>query len=230
MSEVEPRRAIGRPRSIDRDKILAAAHRLGLENLTMRAIADELGVTTQALYNHIGGRRELLVLLANDYSELFELDVDDGASWQVWLAEFATSLRGHLQTHPGLAASVVTEGPATPAALQFVERTVAKLRASGFNAMAALRAYRIVLEFVVGWAEHHDRAGAGADRSSEPDRGSPLHDEIVAAWSSDDDELFAFGLDALLVGLAEVNQSNRPPTPARQAASNGRAGRARATG
>ncbi|MEZ5263050.1 MAG: helix-turn-helix domain-containing protein [Acidimicrobiales bacterium] len=92
--EAEHRRAIGRPRSIDREKIVAAAHRLGLEKLTMRAVAAELGVTTQALYNHIGGRRELLVLLANDYSELFELDLDEEtATWRGWLTEFARSLR-----------------------------------------------------------------------------------------------------------------------------------------
>ncbi|MEZ5232208.1 MAG: TetR/AcrR family transcriptional regulator C-terminal domain-containing protein [Acidimicrobiales bacterium] len=199
--EAEHRRAIGRPRSIDREKIVAAAHRLGLEKLTMRAVAAELGVTTQALYNHIGGRRELLVLLANDYSELFELDLDEEtATWRGWLTEFARSLRTHLRTHSGLAASVVTQGPATPAALRFVERTVAKLGEGGFTVPEALRAYRVTLEFVVGWCQHNDLAPQ-PERLTVPDAASPLHEEIVAAWAADDDELFGFGLAALLEGL-----------------------------
>lgn len=201
MSEAENRRAIGRPRSIDRDKIVAAAHRLGLEKLTMRAIATELGVTTQALYNHIGGRRELLMLLANDYREVFQLDLDEAAAtWRTWLSEFALSLREHLRTHSGLAASVLTRGPETPAALQFVERTVAKLHEAGFATPHALRTYRVVLEFVVGWCQRHDLAAA-PDRPVEPQLASPLHDELVAAWAVDEHELFLFALDALLDGL-----------------------------
>ena len=80
MGEAGQRRAIGRPRSIDRDKIVAAANEIGVERLTMRAVAEHLGVTTQALYNHIGGRRELLALLANDYGDTFDLPADDSAT------------------------------------------------------------------------------------------------------------------------------------------------------
>ncbi len=201
MGVAEHRRSIGRPRSIDREKIVAAAHRLGLEKLTMRAIADELGVTTQALYNHIGGRRELLVLLANDHSALFDLPVEfDGVTWQRWLTEFGVSVRTHLRTHSGLAASVITQGPATPASMRFVERTVAKLREGGFTTADAVRAYRLVLEFVVGWCQHHD-LGSAPLHDVEPDASSPLHAEIVAAWRTDDEELFRFGLATLLDGL-----------------------------
>lgn len=214
MSEAEHRRAIGRPRSIDRDKIVAAAHRLGLEKLTMRAVAVELGVTTQALYNHIGGRRELLLLLANDYSEVFQLDLDEReAGWRSWLTEFSLSLRQHLRSHAGLAASVLSRGPETPAALQFVERTVTILQEGGFTTPHALRTYRVVLEFVVGWCQRHDLAAA-PDHPAEQRFPSPLHDELIAAWAIEERELFLFALGALLDGLdpARGPQDVRAPT------------------
>lgn len=203
MSELELRRGIGRPRSIDRDKIVATAHRLGLENLTMRAIAEQLGVTTQALYNHIGGRRELLLLLANDHRELYDLGPDSAdLPWRPWLTGFAHALRRHLDEQPGLAAAVVTRGPASPAALRFVEATVAKLMADGFGADGALRTYRVVLEFVVGWAQrdaHPDPVGTVRPIETT----SELQATIVGAWSGErDDDLFALGLAALLDGLA----------------------------
>lgn len=213
MTELTERRGIGRPRSIDRDKIVAAAQRLGVENLTMRAVAEELGVTTQALYNHIGGRRELLVLLANDYSELFELDDEaDPSDWRAWLTTFASGLRRHLRTQPGLAASVVTQGPTTPAALRFAERAVDTLGEAGFSPADALRAYRIVLEYVVGWSQRHDR-GTGPDhgvvRLAEGDGTSRHWPHIAGAWAVDNDELFDFGLRCLLDGFTRLLDAGR---------------------
>lgn len=203
LDEAELRRGIGRPRSIDRDKIVATAHRLGLENLTMRAIAEQLGVTTQALYNHIGGRRELLLLLANDHSELYDLG-PDGADlpWRPWLSGFAHALRRHLDDQPGLAAAVVTRSPTSPTALRFVERTVAKLAEDGFSVADALRAYRVVLEFVVGWTQrdtHPEPAGHLPPVETTTD----LQAAITAAWSdSAGEDLFSLGLEALLDGLS----------------------------
>jgi hypothetical protein len=171
-------------------------------------------VTTQALYNHIGGRRELLTLLANDYIELFQLGEElADAPWRPWLTAFARSLRAHLRAHPGLAASVVTQGPNSPQAVEFVERTVEKMVAGGFSAASALRSYRVVVEFVVGWAQHHDGLPP-SDRPPRPDlspplRSSPIGEDIMGAWTDDDEELFAFGLDALIEGLEQAGGAPR---------------------
>jgi AcrR family transcriptional regulator len=59
MRQSTPRR--GRPPSITRDQIVEKAlHRLdeaGVDELTMKALAGDLGVTTMALYRHVGGSR-----------------------------------------------------------------------------------------------------------------------------------------------------------------------------
>ncbi len=223
MGQETSRRGIGRPRSIDRDKIIAAANHIGIEHLTMRAIAEHLGVTTQALYNHIGGRRELLTLMANDYGDLIELDPDDFPSWPDWLRSFAHSLTAHLAERPGLAGSVVTRGPTSPAALRFVDATITKMAADGFDEQAALRAYRAVLELVVGWVQRNEaRSGEGANDQahrtmfyeavSRSDLDQLPHlAHIAAGWSRGDDELFRYLVEALVAGIAAVGNAEPGP-------------------
>jgi AcrR family transcriptional regulator len=214
VGEAGQRRAIGRPRSIDRDKIVAAANEIGIERLTMRAVAESLGVTTQALYNHIGGRRELLTLLANDYGDAFDLPGDGSGDWQAWLAGFGHSLRARLLARPGTAASVTTRGPTSAAAVRFVDRTISKMGQAGFDEQEALLAYRSVLELVVFGVQREEL------RSSDPARDQaqrglfyealtacdpddlPNLAFIAAGWSRrNTDEMFDFSLGCLLAGI-----------------------------
>src|SRR5258708_31960523 len=78
---VKPR---GRPRQIDRERIVEAALDVGLESLTMRAVAERLGVHPSALNYHVSGREGLLGAVA---SSVFELAWQEpwspspGATW-----------------------------------------------------------------------------------------------------------------------------------------------------
>ena len=54
-----PRRKAGRPPRISRAMIAQAAHELGLEGLTLKAVADHLGVSVAALYHHVSGKDDL---------------------------------------------------------------------------------------------------------------------------------------------------------------------------
>ena len=236
MGEAAQRRAIGRPRSIDRDKIVAAANEIGLERLTMRAVAEQLGVTTQALYNHIGGRRELLALLANDYGDAFDLPADESDGWQSWLAGFARSLRARLLARPGTVVSVTTRGPTSPAAVRFVDRTISKMGEDGFDEQEALLAYRCVLELVVGGVQRQELRDADPERdqahralfyealaASDPDD-LPNLAFIAAGWSRrNPDELFEYSLGCLLAGIEadrgwlSRRRSQQPTDPAASA-------------
>lgn len=226
MGGAQARRSVGRPRSIDRDKILAAANRIGVERLTMRAIAAELGVTTQALYNHIGGRRELVLLLANDYDHCFDHDPIALVHWQPWLSAFARALADHLAGQPGLAGSVSTRGPTSSAALRFVDLTIQKMTAEGFEPAAALDAYRAVLELVVCWVQHGEALGdpeaPGRERALFVEALTHADDKelthlpsIAARWGRSRTELFDYVLAALLAGIATLGPfpPGAPPTP-----------------
>ena len=55
---------IGRPPRIDRTAIAEAVLELGLDGISMKAVADHLGVSVAGLYHHVANRHELLVLAA----------------------------------------------------------------------------------------------------------------------------------------------------------------------
>ncbi|MDH4145398.1 MAG: TetR/AcrR family transcriptional regulator C-terminal domain-containing protein [Acidimicrobiia bacterium] len=216
MTETTPKRPVGRPRSIDRDKIVRAANEIGAERLTMRAVAQHLGVTTQALYNHIGGRRELMALLANDYGDVFDIPLHDAADWRELLMGFARALRQRLLDRPGTAASVTTRGPTSPDAVLFVDRFLGAMRRElGVDEQVALLAYRSVLELVIGSVQRaeleandpdNDRAHRAlfyeALTNTEPQRLEHLA-FIAAGWGRyPSATLFEYTLTCLVDGIA----------------------------
>jgi AcrR family transcriptional regulator len=210
----EERRPIGRPRVIDRAKILAAANEIGLERLTMRAVAEHLGVTTQALYNHVGGRRELVALMANDYGESTPMPSDEITDWREWLAVFATDLRSLLLARPGMAESLMSQGPTTPQALRFVDRAIALMSADGFDEREAIVAYRMIVEFVIAAVQRQEKNEAATSSGghpnalfyealakSDPDE-LPYLAHIAVGWDRQSpDETFEHTLSCLLQGI-----------------------------
>jgi AcrR family transcriptional regulator len=213
VQETVPRRPSGRPRLIDREKIVRAASEIGADRLTMRAVAEHLGVTTQALYNHIGGRRELMALLANDYGDIFDIEISEGEGWQEMLAGFARALRQRLLDRPGTAAGVATRGPISTASIRFVDRLITSMGRSGYTAADAMLSYRAAVELVVGSVQRKELLDADPSREqanrllfyealaeSDPDS-LPNLAHIAAGWNRrDPDELFEYALTALIAG------------------------------
>ncbi|HZS23752.1 MAG TPA: TetR family transcriptional regulator [Gaiellaceae bacterium] len=89
---------------LDRDSIVAAALDLadtrGLEAVTLRSLAELLGVTPMALYRHIAGKDALLDAMADElYRELLPRG-RDGGDWWADLANVARASRRVLLAHP----------------------------------------------------------------------------------------------------------------------------------
>ncbi|HEX5097651.1 MAG TPA: helix-turn-helix domain-containing protein, partial [Acidimicrobiia bacterium] len=89
MADVIERRKVGRPARLDRDMIAKAAHEVGLDRVTMKAVADRLGVSVPGLYHHIEGRDDLMRLAAEYSASRIPLPVDRGQHWAAWLLEWA---------------------------------------------------------------------------------------------------------------------------------------------
>jgi AcrR family transcriptional regulator len=83
------RRRVGRPPQISRQAIAEAAQQVGLSNLTLKAVADHLGVSVAGLYHHIRGKEDLLRLAAEHTATHSEVPLDHGQHWAEWLAEWA---------------------------------------------------------------------------------------------------------------------------------------------
>src|SRR5512143_4252593 len=98
---VPPRRGRGRPRRIDRKKILDAAAQMSAGELSMPELAKHMGVSVAALYRYVGGRDQVLELLGRHAMATLELPAQDHAHWAEWMLGYAGALRGALRRFPG---------------------------------------------------------------------------------------------------------------------------------
>jgi TetR/AcrR family tetracycline transcriptional repressor len=141
----------------------------GLEALTLRRLAGELGVSAPTLYWHVRNKRELLDLMAEALVARAghrSPAPAHGQPWWDWLAERArvqwralTSLRD--------AALVVAGNRPTEARLPEIEQVVASLVAVGFPPTEALRTILAIGNYVIGCAVEHQ---AEAARPPDPGR------------------------------------------------------------
>ncbi|HEX4216110.1 MAG TPA: helix-turn-helix domain-containing protein [Candidatus Dormibacteraeota bacterium] len=181
------------PRPLTTPAIVDAARRVadseGLTGLNLRRVARELGTGQASLYRHIGGRRELMTLLAGDLASGFPLVRAEEAPVFEQVVLQWKALRRHLLEHPW-GASIIAEGEWVPDSAQPVfEHCLALLRAAGLDRAAALQTYRTLWHLLLGDLLSHHPFGHAAGESREPE------------------EAFTWGVRSLLLG------SGASPTP-----------------
>ena len=117
------------------DHALALADALGLEALTMRRLAQELGVTTMALYWHFRSKEELLAGLGDRVWAEIDIDLDPAADWSAALRGLLESLVQMLRAHP-CASQLLLSGEKMhgEASLLATETALAVLQRGGFDA------------------------------------------------------------------------------------------------
>lgn len=97
-SSVSHRRTRGRPRSIDRETVLAAAMQLADSDLNLPALAEKLGTTVTTLYRLFGDKVGLQIAM---YAQaLRHLDRIEGATWSAWLDSYVKALLKLTQRYP----------------------------------------------------------------------------------------------------------------------------------
>jgi AcrR family transcriptional regulator len=105
---------------------------VGLDGLTMRRLAEELGVTAASLYRHVRDKDELLVLLADEISGQVPL-VDESLPWHQMLTQAAHGYRRVLLAHRDAARLLASTPPAGPQRLVRIEAILQVLLAAGFD-------------------------------------------------------------------------------------------------
>ena len=201
--------ATPRRRDLSRDRLIAAALRLidgkGVQALSMRALAEAVGVTPMALYNHFVGKRELLAAVADHVVGTAEFD-GGHADWRDQIRHCFSTLRGLCLAHPGLPALLEVEGAAPASVFAPLEVTLRALRAAGLDEPDGLRTYYLLVGFTLGQAAYQTRPVA----SLEPERGRRARidghgqagggrGEPPAAW--DFDASFSYGIELVLKGM-----------------------------
>ncbi len=138
-----------RRRPLDREQIVRAAlgllDEVGLDELTMRRLAERLGVQAASLYRHVRDKGELLVLLADEISGEIPF-VDLAGTWEEQLAAMAQNARRGLLAHRDGARLLAITPPAGPRRLKQIEQLLWVLRSAGLSNRDAARAAHHLLD------------------------------------------------------------------------------------
>lgn len=201
-----------RPRSLTRQGIAAAAlaviDRDGLEALTMRTAARELGVATMSLYRYVADRDELEALVVDHVVADLDLSLPD-ADWRERLAVLAGRLREASTEHRGVVPLLLRHRHTSPAALRWIEATLGVLTEAGFTGRRRVIAQRTLVGFVFGVLQNEyygPLAGAGTAVMAQLSiKDFPLLAATAAqAGELSAEEEFHGGLAVVLDGLARV--------------------------
>ncbi len=218
------------------DRIVRAAidlaDREGLEELSMRRLAVELGTGTTTLYRHVAGRDELLDLMIDAAYGSAGLELPaTPMGWRDGLRFVAVATRTVLLAHPWLASQYATRSPVGPNAVRGAELVSALALELADDPTTAAEVTSTLLSYVQGavgaeLAEAAEQRRTGLTeqewratvapwvRSVVSDGRYPAFARIVVA--ADDltfDERFAFGLERVLDGLAGLGRRRRRRAP-----------------
>jgi AcrR family transcriptional regulator len=169
LSPDQPRR--GRRPAYSREAITAAAVALadaeGLDAVTMRKVAAQVGAGVMSLYSYAPDKEALLELMVDHVSA--ELPTPDTLTgdWRADLKTIARLQRAHMLRHPWLPAALSTRRTPGPNTLAFLEHALAALRPTGRDGAAKLEIFAQLTAFVAGHVAY-EIAQAAVSRS--PDR------------------------------------------------------------
>ncbi|MFN4203946.1 MAG: TetR/AcrR family transcriptional regulator [Tabrizicola sp.] len=211
--------SVGQPRrpGLSRACITEAALKLadsgGVENLSMRALAKELGVEAMSLYNHIRNKDDLLDAVVDTVVGRIDLP-STGGHWQDELRRRAQAMRTVFLAHPWAPSLIVGRINVGPNMLALNEATLGCLRAAGFSYVQADHAMNALDSLIYGFhllersmpLEPKDYAAAASTHlpAIDPDRYPHFCalGQMVAEGSHEGVNHLAFGLNLMLDGLA----------------------------
>jgi AcrR family transcriptional regulator len=154
-------RRAGRPRAgeqhLSRAAILDAAleivDRDGIEGLTMRRLAGDLGVNPMSIYHHLPGKAAVVSGLVDEvFSRVHVIAPGDGEPWQDRLKEAARAYRRTLRAHRNLALQIVSDPAAVSTAVVAAgEPFYAALERAGLPPRAIVEAVDTLVDFIHGF-------------------------------------------------------------------------------
>lgn len=200
------------PMSVERitAAALSIADREGLDALSMRRLAAELGTGTAQLYRYVSGKEEVLVHVLDAVMGEVADAVTLAGDWREQVTAMAQGLRSTLAAHPNVAPLIATRIPIGPNAVAGREALLSVLAGAGLGDELAANAYLAVVHYVVGFVlvEIHERAGPEGSfdvlqyyRSLPPDRYPTIAALAERITTPDVDAKFGFGLSLLLDSL-----------------------------
>jgi len=215
-----PRRA-----PLSRDRVLRAAVALaddaGIESLSMRKLAEELGVVPMALYKHVAKKEELL----DGMIDLVVGEIDPpvrGPDWKSAVRQRILSARRALLRHPWASRVLESRTNPTPMLLEYMDSMIGIFRAGGFSVDLTHHVMHAIGSRLLGFTQElfDDSRSVDPEMQAimlrEMARKYPYVAEIAGAASHegesvvgqgcDDQFEFEFALDLLLDGFERLRQ------------------------
>jgi len=214
---------------LSRDRVLRAAMELadrdGIEALSMRRLASELGVEAMSLYYYVRSKNDILDGIVD--LALGEVEpTSGGGDWVSAVRASAISYHSALRRHRWVT-SVPDSGEASGAQLRYMDALLKRLREAGFAPELTHQAYHALDSHVVGSAlwlarvppkDELDALARDVLLQLPADRYPDLvlHIEQHLDGEVRGTTFFEFGLDVLLDGIARRRGAPRSPDPASQ--------------
>jgi AcrR family transcriptional regulator len=173
----------------------ALAARVGLAGLTMGQVANELGVTTTALYHYVPSKQALVDLVVDAALDRVQVPPMGAGAWHERLRILEGAVRDELRRIPGSGLQLVAHSEVRPAEQRLIDIGLEMFAETGADELHVRLAFTTLLAYMIGqlWL---DDLGA-SDRTSELE----TLQEAAGSVAFTSNELFAYGIETVLTGL-----------------------------
>ncbi|MET9520512.1 TetR/AcrR family transcriptional regulator C-terminal domain-containing protein [Streptomyces sp. NPDC002994] len=210
---------------LSRDRVLRAAvalaDEIGIEALSMRKLAQELGVVPMALYKHVANKDQLL----DGMVDVVVGEIDPpapGSDWKSAVRQRILSARRALLGHSWAAQVVQSRARPTPVVLAYMDSVIGMFRTGGFSVDLTHHVMHALGSRMLGFTQELFDASPAPDPRAQTavvpaDAGkfpyvtelamAVAHDEESVVGPGCDDQFeFEFALDLLLDGFERLHQ------------------------
>jgi len=210
---------------LTRQRVLHAAvelaDQIGIDSLSMRRLAEELGVVPMALYKHVANKEELLDGMVDVVVGEIEPPLS-GTSWKSAVRKRILSARRSLLHHPWASGVIESRANPSPVLLAYIDSMIGMFRAGGFSADLTHHVLHTMGSRLYGFTQEVFDDSPSLDPAStamlvrEMEGRYPhiaemvaivYHDEASVLGGGCDDQFeFEFALDLLLNGLERLRR------------------------
>ena len=206
----------GRPARISEHDAVSAALRIvaaaGIDAVTMRGVAREIGVGASALYTYVQTKEELLDKAADSVVSAVDTSAFDTESWHEGLAQWARSYRAALLRHPRMVPWFARGAQRGAQSLRNADRVFVALVDGGFAKREATLVGAATVNLVFGSAFTGFAAGFPEDPAKYPPEAAQLrrHAPRMRAQSARlDEEAFEMALGFHIAGVRKRLRDHR---------------------
>ena len=206
--------------TMSRERVLRAAVQLadeaGIESLSMRKLAKELGVEAMTLYYYVANKDEILDGMVDLVAAEME-SPSPGPDWKTELRRSAISAHRVLMRHKWAAALILSSSGIHQAQLLRTEAVLGCLRSAGFSAEMTHHAYHALESHIMGFtlwlvgmaldAEKLPSLAAEFLRQVPAERFPHMTEHVATHFAKPTEYTgseFEFGLDLILDGLERI--------------------------